>query len=115
MKQELGDDETNAYDGTNDAVDNIQVRASFVQFLNARNFIFNFLYESLQSELECLVGTKCQAPFREEWSECDSASYHNALIMGIDATDSLENIKVPYFSFETLCSFNSNFDCVLKR
>mgnify|MGYP003729788599 CR=1 FL=1 len=55
--------------------------------------------------MDHLTGTKCQAPYVEEWAG-SSATYHNALIMSIDTKEALDNIKVNY---ETI--FLASFSC----
>ncbi|KAK7580514.1 hypothetical protein V9T40_001143 [Parthenolecanium corni] len=59
--------------------------------------------ESLQDELNCLVGSKCRAPFSEKWSDGANCSYHNALIMSIDSSDSLDNVKVKVLFVNPTC------------
>ena len=46
-----------------------------------------------QNELNGLIGTKCQAPYSENWTGA-TVTHHNALIMSIDAIDDAETLKV---------------------
>lgn len=48
----------------------------------------------LQEELAAIKGSKCQAPYKQKWGD---VSYHNALVMSVDASGSpteMEDIRV---------------------
>lgn len=42
-----------------------------------------------QEELEALKGSKCQAPHKQNWGD---HSYHNALIVDIEAEDNVRDM-----------------------
>ncbi|XKL68074.1 hypothetical protein PGB90_003565 [Kerria lacca] len=58
---------------------------------------------SIEDELNRLIGSKCQAPFCEQWSENNTFTYHNALVMSIDSVDSLNNINVKVMFVNPTC------------
>lgn len=43
-----------------------------------------------QEELEALKGSKCQAPHKQNWG---GHSYHNALIVAIEAEDNVQDMN----------------------